>query len=118
MAVDIGLIEWVAEATQPLGVVTHRAMMGGATLYLDGTVFAIVAADALWFKADRVSNAAWDDAGCERFSYARGDGGVATMNYRRAPDEVYDDAEALREWARLALEAGLSAPNKRTRSSS
>ena len=105
MAADAGLVAWVAEAMQPVGTVTSRAMMGGATLYCDGAVFAIVAGDALWFKADRVSDAAWDEAGCERFSYER-DGKVATMNYRRAPDEAYDDADALRKWARLALEAG------------
>ena len=32
------------------------------------------------------------------------------MNYRRAPDEVYDDAEELRRWAALALEAGARGP--------
>lgn len=57
MAADPALIDWVAEALDPLGRVTHRAMMGGATLYLDGTIFAIVAADALWFKADPASDA-------------------------------------------------------------
>jgi DNA transformation protein len=39
MAIDQGLIDWVAEAMAPLGTVTKRAMMGGATLYLDGTIF-------------------------------------------------------------------------------
>ena len=112
MAADAGLVAWVVEAMEPVGVVSHRAMMGGATLYCDGTVFAIVAGDALWFKADRVSDAAWDEAGCERFSYER-DGGVATMNYRRAPDEVFDDADALRGWARPALEAGVRAPKRK-----
>ena len=29
------------------------------------------------------------------------------MNYRRAPSDVYDDAEAMQRWARLAVEAGL-----------
>ena len=112
MAADAGLIAWVAEAMEPLGTVTSRAMMGGATLYRDGTIFAIVAANALWFKADGVSDATWDEAGCERFTYER-DGGVGTMNYRRAPDEVYDDADALRAWARLAMEAGLRAPKRK-----
>lgn len=112
MAADAGLVAWVAEAMEPVGAVTSRAMMGGATLYCDGTVFAIVADDALWFKADRVSDAAWDEAGCERFTYER-DGGVGTMNYRRAPDEVYDNADALRGWARLALGAGLRAPKRK-----
>ncbi len=112
MPVDAGLVARVAEAMEPVGAVTSRAMMGGATLYCDGVVFAIVADDALWFKADRASDAAWDAAGCERFSYGR-DGEVRTMNYRRVPDEAYDDADALREWARLALEAGLRAPKRK-----
>lgn len=91
-----------------------RRMMGGATLYLDGTVFAILLDDALWFKADAASDASWDEAGCERFTYERGDGTTATMNYRRAPTETYDDPEEMQRWARLALEAGLrSAARKR-----
>lgn len=110
MAVDAGLIEWVAEAMAPLGSVTFRRMMGGATLYCDGTIFAIGSEDGLWFKADAQSDAAWNAAGCARFTYAKGDGTTGSMNYRRAPDDVYDDADALREWARLALAAGARAP--------
>ena len=113
MAVDQGLIDWVAEALAPLGTVTRRAMMGGATLYLDGTIFAIVGLDALWFKADAVSDAAWDAAGCPRFTYEMGEGRTGQMNYRRAPDDVYDDAEAMQTWAALAVAAGLRAPVKK-----
>lgn len=112
MAADQGLIAWIGEATEPRGTLTRRAMMGGATLYLDGQVFATVANDALWFKSDAVSDALWDAAGCERFSYTFADGRTATMNYRRAPDDVYDDADELRRWAALGLEAGLRAPKK------
>jgi DNA transformation protein and related proteins len=114
MALDHGLVEWVREALEPVGAVTMRRMMGGATLYLDGTVFAIVASDALWFKADAESDAAWDAAGCDRFSYDVG-GTVKSMNYRRAPADVYDDADAMREWAELAIAAGLRAPKKTPR---
>lgn len=114
MAVDEGLLAWVAEALAPLGPVTHRRMMGGATLYCGGMVFAILAADALWFKADAASDARWDAAGAERFRYPRGDG-VGTMNYRRAPDGTYDDADDLRRWAILALEAGGRAPARKPR---
>lgn len=110
MAVDTSLVEWVSEAMAPAGIVTMRNMMGGATLYLDGTIFAIVALDALWFKADAESDAAWDAAGCARFTYEMGEGRTGTMNYRRAPDDVYDEADALRQWAALALQAGARAP--------
>lgn len=106
MTFDIGLIDWVADALAGDGIVTHRKMMGGATLYLDGTVFAIAARDALWFKADKTSDAEWDAAGAERFSMTDKNGQTKSMNYRRTPDDCYDDADALREWASLAVAAG------------
>ncbi len=40
------------------------------------------------------------------------EGRVESMNYRRAPDEVYDDADELRRWASLGLAAGQRAPRK------
>jgi DNA transformation protein len=115
MSVDEGLLAWVEEALAPLGAVTMRRMMGGATLYLDGTVFAILDDDQIWFKADKESDAAWDAEGCGRFSVTFKDGRVDTMNYRRGPLDVYDDPDAMRRWARLALEAGLRAPAKKKR---
>ena len=113
MAFDDGLFELARESLEPLGAVTMRRMMGGATLYLDGTVFAILLDDALWFKADAQSDAEWDAAGCVRFTYARRDGRVATMNYRRAPPDVYDEPEETQRWARLALAAGERAAAKK-----
>ena len=118
MSVDDGLFGWTSEALAPLGTVTMRRMMGGATLYLDGTVFAILDDDQIWFKADQESDPAWDAEGCERFSMTFKDGRVGTMNYRSGPIDVYDDAEAMRHCARPALEAGLRAPKKRPKSSS
>lgn len=109
MAVDAGLVAWVEEAMAPLGEVTGRAMMGGRTLYCDGVVFAILGDHALWFKADAESDAEWDAAGCERFTFDMA-GKTGSMNYRRAPDDCYDDADELRRWGRLALEAGRRAP--------
>ena len=114
MAFDQGLVDWVSEALEPLGHVSFRRMMGGATLYLDGTIFAIVVDDEIWFKADAESNALWDEAGYrERFTVTFKDGTVDMMNYRRAPADVYDDAEAMRDWAALGIAAGLRAPKKK-----
>jgi DNA transformation protein and related proteins len=112
MAYDEGVVEWVREALAPVGEVTMRRMMSAATLYCDGVVFAVVT-DQLWFKADAISAAAWDVAGCERFSFVGQDGETQTMNYRRAPDDCYDDPDALRRWAALALAAGSRGPAKR-----
>ena len=113
MSVDEGLYAWVEEALAPLGTVSMRRMMGGATLYLDGTVFAILDGDEIWFKADKQSDALWDAEGCDRFQVDFGNGKSGSMNYRRGPLDVYDDPEATRRWAALALEAGLRAAAKK-----
>ena len=119
MSYDEGLYAWVGEALEPLGTVSMRRMMGGATLYLDGTVFAILDESEIWFKADEETNAIWDGEGCERFRVTFKDGKVDTMNYRRAPQDVYDDPDAMRRWAALAVEAGLrAAAKKRPKTSS
>jgi DNA transformation protein len=112
MSIDEGLISWVTEALEPLGAVTMRRMMGGATLYLDGVVFAILADGDLWFKADAASDAIWDAEDCPRFTFEMG-GKTGSMNYRRAPSDVHDDAEAMQHWARLAVEAGLRGAAKK-----
>ena len=116
MSFDEGLYAWVQESLEPLGAVTMRRMMGGATLYLDGIVFAILDEGEIWFKSDAEADPVWDAQGCERFSVTFKDGRVDTMNYRRGPLDVYDDPEAMRRWARLALEAGVrSAAKKKPR---
>ena len=113
MAVDEGLYAWVQEALEPLGSVTMRKMMGGATLYLVGTIFAILDEGEIWFKADADTDAVWDAEGCERFSMTFKDGRVDTMNYRRGPSDVYDEPEAMQRWTQLAVEAGLRGAAKK-----
>ena len=113
MSIDEGLLGWVQEALEPLGTVTMRKMMGGATLYLDGTVFAIMVEGEIWFKADAESDAVCDEADCARFAFTSNDGGTGIMNYSPAPADVYDDPEAMQHWAKLAVEAGLRAAFKK-----
>ncbi|GAA3723839.1 TfoX/Sxy family protein [Sphingomonas cynarae] len=112
MSVDQGLVDRVADMVAVLGVPSSRRMMGGTTLYCDGIPYAIVDDDLLWFKADTASDPQWDEAGAAKFSYER-DGKTATMNYRRAPDDCYDDDDVFRHWAELALAAGRRAAAKK-----
>lgn len=113
MSFDVGLLDWVTEALEPIGAVTMRRMMGAATLYCDGAVFAVIDGDEIWFKGDAQSAAEWDAAGCERFVVGEKGGEPVTMNYRRGPADVYDDADAMRGWAALAIEAGQRAAAKK-----
>jgi DNA transformation protein len=113
MSIDEGLYAWTQEALEPLGRVTMRKMMGAATLYLDGVIFAVLDESELWFKSDAETNAIWDAEGCERFTFTAKDGRTESMNYRRAPADVYDDAEAMQRWASIAREAGIRAASTR-----
>ena len=115
MSVDEGLIEWVRECLEPIGAVTKRNMMGGATLYCDDTIFAIVSRDGeLWFKCDAENEAVFEEAGLEKFTFEM-KGKAGSMNYRHAPLDVHDDPDAMRQWARLGIEAGERAPKKKKR---
>ena len=113
MAVDEGLYAWVEEATEPLGRLSMRRMMGGVTLYLDGIVFAIIVDGELWLKSDAEADPVWDAVSPERFTVAFKDGKIDQMNYRRAPSDAYDDAEALQHWGGISLEAGRRAAAKK-----
>ncbi|WP_380873723.1 competence protein TfoX [Sphingomonas sp. DBB INV C78] len=107
-----GLLAWIEEALAPLGTVTSRAMMGGRVLYCDGTIFAILGDEELWFKADAESDAIWDEAGCDRFTYQMRDR-LESMNYRRAPGDVHDDPDEMRRWAEIAIAAGVRGQAKK-----
>lgn len=110
MAWDSGLVELVREA---LGDVTMRQMMGTATLYADDRIFAIVDESEIWFKADATSAPLWEEAGSSRFTFTSKDGKTESMNYWRAPADVYDYPDAMREWAGIAIAASQRAPAKK-----
>ena len=106
MSFDEGLYAWVQESLEPMGTVSMRKMMGGATLYLDGIIFGIMVDGELWLKSDAEADPIWDAESRDRFTVTFKDGTVDSMNYRRAPSDVYDDAEEMQRWASVSLEAG------------
>lgn len=106
MPIDEGLYAWLEEALDPMGRLSLRKMMGGATLYLDGIIFGIMVDGELWLKSDAEADAIWDTVSRDRFTVTFKDGTVDMMNYRRAPTDVYDDADELRRWVSVSLEAG------------
>ena len=114
MSVDAGLLAWLEEATAPLGHFSWRRMGGAAALYIDQVVFAIADDDQLLLKSDAESAAAFDAADCERYVRRMGNRDMVT-NYRHAPSEIYDDADAVLHWAALALEAGRRAARRKRR---
>ncbi|MEM9015223.1 MAG: TfoX/Sxy family protein [Pseudomonadota bacterium] len=90
----------------PFGEITIRKMFGGAGVYCDGTMFSICSVDdtAVWLKVDDVTRSEFESAGLKPFVFEMS-GKTATMSYYNAPEEIFDDHDALRHWTALALGA-------------
>lgn len=94
------------------GSCVARRMFGGYGISTDGLTLAIVAdlggGEKLWLKADEASRPRFEAAGCQRFVYLA-KGKPMSMNYYSAPDEAMESPQQMAPWARLALQAALSA---------
>lgn len=106
MSVSADYLAWIAELFAPLGRITHKSMFGGAGIYCDGIIIAIVADEQLYLKVDAQNRADFEAAGSTPFTYiARGK--ETRMSYWRAPDETMDSPALMLPWARSALAASL-----------
>ena len=113
MAVSRQFLDYILEMLAPLGPVTGRRMFGGAGIFYETLMFALIADECLYFKVDDHTRAAFVDAGCGPFLYEKS-GKVMEMAYFEAPEYLYDDAEALVKWGRDAVDVALRAKAKRT----
>ncbi len=104
MASDPEFCTHALDLLAPLGPVAARKMFGGHGIFLDGVMFALIADDTLYIKADSTTLDDFAAAGSRPFSY-RGKTRQVEMSYWRAPIDAMEDPEALLPWARLGIEA-------------
>jgi DNA transformation protein and related proteins len=87
------------------GTVQVRRMFGGAGLFVDGVMFALLVRGVIYLKTDEHNVPDFEREGLEPFTYATRHGRRGVMSYRRMPDRLYDDPDELAAWARAALAA-------------
>jgi DNA transformation protein and related proteins len=92
------------ELFEPFAAVNVKRVFGGHGIYAEGICFAIEARGEVYLKVDGETEAQFSRAGSSPFVYPMR-GRAVTMAYWRLPAAAYDDAEALRYWAALGLEA-------------
>ena len=104
MPVSENYLQYTIDLLKVLGPVSAKRMFGGAGLYLDGSFFALIADDVLYFKVDDANKADYLNAGTGPFkpfdSYA--------MSYFEVPADVLEDDDLLKEWAHKAVTAAMS----------
>ncbi len=114
--------EFIRELFAPFGPVTVKRMFGGAGIWSDGLMFALVFDGAIFLKVDETSIPDFEREGSQAFVYTRakspGRVGHASLSYWRLPERLYDDPDELAVWAGRALaiaERKKSAPRGRTK---
>ena len=103
--------QFVAHCLELLGSVgaaRSRRMFGGHGLYVDDLFIGLIAFERLYLKADTLTRASFEAAGCQPFVYD-GAGKSVTMAYFSAPEEAMESPPLMQPWARLALAAALRA---------
>ena len=99
--------EFIRDLFAPFGPVTVRRMFGGAGIYREGVMFALVFDGAIFLKVDEASIPDFEREGSRPFVYTRakspGKVGRASLSYWRLPERLYDDPEELAVWAERAL---------------
>ena len=84
--------EELTEELGSLGDLSWKKMFGGAGVFIDGSMFALIDPDAqLHLKVDETNRAQFEAAGSEKH---------ARMPYFSVPADILEDDEQLLEWAR------------------
>jgi DNA transformation protein and related proteins len=99
--------EFIRELFAPFGPVTIRRMFGGAGIYSDDQMFALLFDGAIFLKVDDTSIPDFEREGSRPFVYVRAKSphrvGRASLSYWRLPERLYDDPDELAVWAKRAL---------------
>jgi DNA transformation protein and related proteins len=99
--------EFIRDLFAPFGPVTVKRMFGGAGIWSEGLMFALVFDGAIFLKVDETSIPDFEREGSRPFVYTRakspGRVGGASLAFWRLPERLYDDPDELAVWASRAL---------------
>jgi DNA transformation protein and related proteins len=105
--------ETIRELFREFGPVSVRRMFGGAGVFVDGIMIALVSREVVYLKADAETIPAFERENLAPFSYSTRDGERKLTSYWRLPDRLYDDGGELALWARAAHAVALRASARR-----
>jgi DNA transformation protein len=102
--------EWLIEAFAPLGPVSVRRVFGFWGLYLDDSMFGLIADERIYLKTDAASRESFEREGSAALSYVSAHGERHVTSYWEVPGRLIDEPDELARWARQAHCVALSSP--------
>jgi len=93
-----GFQDLLVELFEPVEGVSFRKMFGGIGIFRLGIMFALVADDTLYLRADESSSIDFKAESCGPFVYD-GKNRPHVMPYWRLPERLYDEPDDFRRWA-------------------
>lgn len=112
MAVSHEFKSYITELMAPLGRVSIREMFGGAGIFYDGAMFALIADETLYLKVDETTKDAFEDEGSAPFMYDTRDGKRSVMSYYEMPEHLLDEPDEFIIWMRRAVGVALRAKRR------
>jgi DNA transformation protein len=96
--------EFVIELLAPLGAVSIRRMFGGAGVFREGLMIALLFNETIYLKTDAALRADLESEGGEAFLWTKpSTGEIIDMAYVSLPSSAMDDPDEASAWARRSL---------------
>lgn len=113
MASSQGFADFVCEQLEGMGRVVAKRMFGGFGIYQDSLMFALIAEDELYLKADDSNRDELFQLGGRLFCPFEDKGGKTKLPYVSVSIDIVEDADALLPLARKSLDVALRAQTKK-----
>jgi DNA transformation protein len=101
-------IDHLQELFAPVGGVSFKRMFSGYGIMKDGMMFALIASDVLYFRADDAAVERHKAEGAPQWTPHMRGKTMTTMPYWQVPERLFDEPEEFAEWARAAFAAAKS----------
>ena len=95
--------DYLHEVFNQFGSIQARRMFGGYGIYHEGLMFALVADEVLYLKADEALARQFKAKGLPQFEYRKGNK-MIKVSYYAAPADALEDAEEMARWAHAAYQ--------------
>jgi DNA transformation protein len=96
--------EGLKELFAPFGAVVVKRMFGGKGVYAEELMFAMEMDGEVYLKSDAETETLFEESGSTPFIY-QGHGRPVKVNFWRLAASAFDDADELKRWCGLAMQA-------------